>query len=175
MCWYPHAIKLLQKCVIFNEAINLHSRGPTEQHFYVWEPHCGCLHKVKKVQFYTPLVGGQRSHKYAFQRVNAAINLEIVLVPPCSILLGFFLISLLAWHSFLISLFPWSVVIFLSLSVAFPFQYLIAISVYNLYSLMSGCFQLCIFSFPGTCSCINCTVVFPKKLSWALFRIYCNH
>ena len=40
--WYPHAIKLLQKCVIFNEAINMHYRVPTEQHFYAWEPHCGC-------------------------------------------------------------------------------------------------------------------------------------
>ena len=37
VCWYPHANKLLQKCVIFNKAINLHSRGPTEQYFYVWE------------------------------------------------------------------------------------------------------------------------------------------
>ena len=26
----PHSNKLLQKCVIFNKAINLHSRGPTE-------------------------------------------------------------------------------------------------------------------------------------------------
>ena len=24
-----------------NGAINMHSRGPTKQHFYVWEPHCG--------------------------------------------------------------------------------------------------------------------------------------
>ena len=32
----------------FNKAINMHSRGPTEQHFYVWEPHCGYLHKVKR-------------------------------------------------------------------------------------------------------------------------------
>ena len=31
------SIKLLQ---------NLHSRGPTKQHFYVWEPRCGYLHKV---------------------------------------------------------------------------------------------------------------------------------
>ena len=38
----PPANKLLQKCVIFNKAINLHSRGPTEQHFYVWEPHRRC-------------------------------------------------------------------------------------------------------------------------------------
>ena len=42
MSWYPHANKLLQKCVIFNKAINLHSRGLTEQHFYVWEPHRWC-------------------------------------------------------------------------------------------------------------------------------------
>ena len=39
MVSYPHANKLLQKCVIFNEAINMHSRGPVEQHFYIWEPH----------------------------------------------------------------------------------------------------------------------------------------
>ena len=32
----------------FNKAINMHSRGPTEQHFYVWEPRCGYLHKVKR-------------------------------------------------------------------------------------------------------------------------------
>ena len=42
--WYPHANKLLKKCA----AVNMHSRGPTEQYFYVWEPHRGCLHKVKK-------------------------------------------------------------------------------------------------------------------------------
>ena len=39
MVSYPHANKLLQKRVIFNEAINMHTRGPAEQHFYVWEPH----------------------------------------------------------------------------------------------------------------------------------------
>ena len=38
----PPANKLLQKCVIFNKAINVHSRGPTEQYLYVWEPHRGC-------------------------------------------------------------------------------------------------------------------------------------
>ena len=37
MVSYPHANKLLQKCVIFNKAINMHSREPAEQHFYVWE------------------------------------------------------------------------------------------------------------------------------------------
>ena len=63
MRWYPHANKLLQKCVIFNKAMNLHSRGPTEQYFYVWESHCGCLHKVKKV-CWCPFIGeGQQSHK----------------------------------------------------------------------------------------------------------------
>ena len=63
LCWYRHANKLLQKCVIFNKAINLHSRGPTEQHFYVWELHRGCLHKVKKV-CWCPFIGeGQQSHK----------------------------------------------------------------------------------------------------------------
>ena len=35
----PPANKLLQKCAIFNEAINMHSRGLAEQHFYIWEPH----------------------------------------------------------------------------------------------------------------------------------------
>ena len=36
MSWYPHATKLLhhiEKCVISNKAINIHYRGPTEQHF----------------------------------------------------------------------------------------------------------------------------------------------
>ena len=66
MCQYPHTNKLLQKCVIFNEAINLYSRGSTEQHFYVWEPRCGCLRKVKKVCWYPFIKEGQRSHKYAF-------------------------------------------------------------------------------------------------------------
>ena len=32
----------------FNGAINMHSGGPTEQHFYVWDPRCGYLHKVKQ-------------------------------------------------------------------------------------------------------------------------------
>ena len=61
--WYPHAIQLLQKWVIFNEAINLHSRGPTEQHLYVLEPHRGCLQKLKKVSYYPQL-----------KRANGAIN-----------------------------------------------------------------------------------------------------
>ena len=63
--WYPYAIKLLQKCAIFNEAINMHSRGPTEQHFLIWEPHRGCLHKVKKCP-------GAPSLK----RANGAINMH---------------------------------------------------------------------------------------------------
>ena len=66
LCWYPHANKLLQKFVIFNKAINLHSRGPTEQHFYIWEPHHGCLHKVKKVCWCRFIGEGQQSQKYAF-------------------------------------------------------------------------------------------------------------
>ena len=37
-----HSKLMLQKCVIFNKAINMHSRGPTEQYFYVWESRCGC-------------------------------------------------------------------------------------------------------------------------------------
>ena len=62
---YPHAKKLLQKCVISNKAINMRSRGPTEQQFYVWKPHCGCLHKVKKVLWYPSL-----------KRANGAINIH---------------------------------------------------------------------------------------------------
>ena len=65
MSWYPHAIKLLQKWVIFNEAINLHSRGPTEQHLYVLEPHRGCLHNLKKCPG-TP----------SLKRANRAINMH---------------------------------------------------------------------------------------------------
>ena len=30
---------------------NLHSRGSTEQHFYVWEPRCGYLHKYAFKRF----------------------------------------------------------------------------------------------------------------------------
>ena len=66
LCWYPHANKLLQKFAIFNKAINTHSRGLTEQHSYIWEPHCGCLHKVKKVCWCHFFGEGQQSHKYAF-------------------------------------------------------------------------------------------------------------
>ena len=47
-------------------AKNLHYRGSTEQHFYVWEPHCGYLHKVKKVSWHPLIKEGQLSHKYAF-------------------------------------------------------------------------------------------------------------
>ena len=83
MSWYPHAIKLLQ-------AINLHSRGPTDQHLYVLEPHRGCLHNLKKVSWYPLIKEGQQSHKYAFWRANEAIKMENVLVPPCSILLVLF-------------------------------------------------------------------------------------
>ena len=65
----PHADKLLhhtEECVISNNAINIHSRGPTEQHFCALEPHRGCLHKVKKVCSYPLIKKGQRNHKYAF-------------------------------------------------------------------------------------------------------------
>ena len=34
----------------FNKAINMHSRGSTEQHFYIWEPHCGYPH-IKEGQW----------------------------------------------------------------------------------------------------------------------------
>ena len=65
----PHADKLLhhtEECVISNNAINMHSRGPTEQHFCTLEPHRGCLHKVKKVCSYPLIKRGQRNDKYAF-------------------------------------------------------------------------------------------------------------
>ena len=48
------------------KAINMHSRGPTEQYFYVSEPHRGCLHKVKKVRWYPLIKKGQQSRKCAF-------------------------------------------------------------------------------------------------------------
>ena len=67
----PYAIKLLhhiEKCVISNKAINMHSRGPTKQYFYVWEPHRGYFHKVKKVFWYPPL-----------KRANGAINMHCTL------------------------------------------------------------------------------------------------
>ena len=98
MCWYPHTNKLLQKCVIFNEAINLYSRGSTEQHFYVWEPRCGCLRKVKKCAG-TPSLKrgngainmhsrGQHCHKNGNcsgtpMLSNCSIILKNVLVLPC--------------------------------------------------------------------------------------------
>ena len=47
-----HGTKL--KCD-FNKAINMHSRRPTEQHFYVLEPRCGYLLVVKKVSL-CPLI-----------------------------------------------------------------------------------------------------------------------
>ena len=65
--WYPHAIKLLhhtKKYSISNKAINMHSRGPTEQYYCVLEPHRGCLHKVKKMAG-TP----------SLKRANKAINI----------------------------------------------------------------------------------------------------
>ena len=56
---FPRFAQLLGGCSLaslshfpFNGSIkllqNLHSRGPTKQHFYVWEPRCGYLHKVKR-------------------------------------------------------------------------------------------------------------------------------
>ena len=87
------SIKLLQ---------NMHSRGPMEQHFYVWEPRCGYLHEVKrangainmhskvltnrcqnidppyrKMVSYPLIEKGQRSHKYAFLRVSGAMLLRL--------------------------------------------------------------------------------------------------
>ena len=48
-----------------NGAINMHSRGPTEQYLCALEAHHGCLHKVKKCPGVL-IKEGQRSHKYAF-------------------------------------------------------------------------------------------------------------
>ena len=76
-----------KKCATFNEALNMHSRGPAEQHFYIWEPHHGCLNKVKKVRWCSLIKEGKWSHKYAFWRANGAIKMKIALVLPCSILL----------------------------------------------------------------------------------------
>ena len=73
---YPHANKLLQKMCDSIKAINMHSRGPTEQYFYTWEPHRGYLHKVKKCPG-TP----------SLKRANGAIKMENVPVPPFTILL----------------------------------------------------------------------------------------
>ena len=42
----------LHKEPIFGRAINMHSRGSTEQRFYVMEPSHWYLHKVKKVRSY---------------------------------------------------------------------------------------------------------------------------
>ena len=64
--WYPHAIKLLhhtEKYSISNQAINMHSGGPTEQYVCVLEPHRGHLHKAKKVRWYPLMKRGQQSHK----------------------------------------------------------------------------------------------------------------
>ena len=68
MCWYPHGNKLLhhiEKCVISNNAINMYSRGPTEQHICTLEPHRECLHEVKKCDR-TP----------SLKRANGAINMH---------------------------------------------------------------------------------------------------
>ena len=68
MSWYPHANKLLhhiEKCEISNKAIKTSSRGPTQQYFYVCEPHLGCLNKVKKCPG-TP----------SLKRANGAINMH---------------------------------------------------------------------------------------------------
>ena len=64
-----------EKYSISNKAINMHSRGPTEQHFYVWEPHRGYLHKVKKVSWCPLIKEGQLSHKYAIASSVEPMNL----------------------------------------------------------------------------------------------------
>ena len=59
----------------FNKATNMHSRGPTEQHFYVWEPHHGYLHKLKKVSWCPLIKEGHLSHKYAIASPVEPMNL----------------------------------------------------------------------------------------------------
>ena len=56
----------LRKLPIFGRAINMQSRRPTEQCFYIWKPLHGCLHKVKKVHRYPLIRKDQQSNKYAF-------------------------------------------------------------------------------------------------------------
>ena len=51
---------MLTNCSIILK--KMHSRGPMEQHFHAWEPHCGYLHKVKKVHWYPLSKNGQQSH-----------------------------------------------------------------------------------------------------------------
>ena len=55
----------------------------------------GAVYRPKKFNFTPPLVGGQRSNKYAFWRAIVAIKKENGLVPPCSILLRILLASCL--------------------------------------------------------------------------------
>ena len=98
LCRYPHANKLLQKCVIFNRVINLHSRGPTEQCFYVWEPHRGCQNKVKKVCWCHFIGEGQQSHKivkcagtpmfYTTPPINFSLFLEYLFTESIILWLG---------------------------------------------------------------------------------------
>ena len=71
---------------ISNKALNMHYRGPTEQHFYVWELHCGCCLQAKKRQLYISLVGVNGTMNMHSGGVKVAIKMKNVLVPPCSIL-----------------------------------------------------------------------------------------
>ena len=100
MSWYP-LIKegqLSHKYAITSpvEPMNLLSKGPNESLPNIDPPY-------GKMSLYPLIEKGQRSYKYAFlrasgamllrigaslKRVNGAIILENVLVPPCSILLG---------------------------------------------------------------------------------------
>ena len=101
-------------CFPFNDSIkllqNLHSRGSMKQHFYVWEPRCGYLHKLKrangainmhskgsneslpnidspygKMVSYPLIKEDQLSHKYTFLRASEATLLRLrasLWVPP---------------------------------------------------------------------------------------------
>ena len=71
----PHANELLQKCAISNEVMNMHSRGPAEQHLYVWESHRGYLHKAEKVRWCPLIKKGQQSHKYTIASPVEPMNL----------------------------------------------------------------------------------------------------
>ena len=77
VCWYPHAIKLLhhtEKYAFLNA---------TEQHFYIWEPHCGYLHKMKNVCWYPLIKECQWSHnigKWSRTPISYTTNRYVCLV-----------------------------------------------------------------------------------------------
>ena len=66
---------ILKNIPFQTKAINMHSRGPTEQYFCVLEPHRGCLHMVKKVRWYPLIKEAQESNKHVFYRANGALKM----------------------------------------------------------------------------------------------------